>query len=96
MGIAFITHKASMSDAIESIYLAADADPDCDAFWVPVPYYEHNEEGKPEAMHLEGQDNYTNIHPDFYCEHLQKFTDLLRTPGCVHAALYPCYTTSIT
>ena len=59
--IAFITHKASMSDSIESIYLAAKEDPDCDAFWIPVPYYEHNSKGEPEFMRFEGQEFYPNL-----------------------------------
>jgi len=56
--VAFISHKASMSDSIESIYLAAKADPACDAFWIPVPYYEHNKEGKPETLCFEGAGHY--------------------------------------
>jgi len=56
--VAFISHKAAMSDSIESIYLAAKQDPDCDAFFVPVPYYEHNKEGKPETLKYEGPEHY--------------------------------------
>jgi len=54
----FITHRASMSDSIESIYLAAKADPDCDAFWIPVPHIMHNLEGKPDIVHFEGAEHY--------------------------------------
>ncbi|MCL2603268.1 MAG: CDP-glycerol glycerophosphotransferase family protein [Defluviitaleaceae bacterium] len=108
--VVFISHKASMSDSIESIYLAAKEDPDCDAYWIPVPYYEHNTEGKPETLRFEGADCYPNIecvdweqydittrcpdviftfsaydannkvssiHPDFYCQRLREFTDML-------------------
>jgi len=39
--IAFLPYKASMWDSMESIWLAAKDDPDCDAFVVPVPYYEY-------------------------------------------------------
>jgi hypothetical protein len=37
--VAFLSYKASMSDCIETIYLAAKADPMCDAYWIPIPYY---------------------------------------------------------
>jgi len=42
--MAFITYRAAQSDAIESIYFAAKEDPDCNAYWIPVPYYEYEEE----------------------------------------------------
>jgi hypothetical protein len=36
----FLSYKAAMSDSLESIYLAAKEDPDCDAYWIPIPYSE--------------------------------------------------------
>ena len=36
----FLPYKASMWDSLESIYLAAKDDPDCDAFVMPIPYYD--------------------------------------------------------
>ena len=56
--IAFLSYKASMSDSIESIYLAAKDDPSCDAYWIPVPYYDVNADGTFGAMHYEGTDYY--------------------------------------
>jgi hypothetical protein len=41
----FLSYKASMSDSIESIYHAAKEDPNCDAYWIPIPYYERNPDG---------------------------------------------------
>lgn len=107
----FISYKASMSDSLESIYLAAKADPNCDAYWIAVPYFDFNADRSVNAMHYEGADYYgshievtdwqsydisaqrpdviftfapydtnnfvTKIHPDFYCERLRNFTDLL-------------------
>ena len=29
-----------MWDSLESVWQAADADPDCDAYVVPIPYYD--------------------------------------------------------
>lgn len=43
--IVFLPYKASMWDSMESVWRAADADPDCDAYVVPIPYYERNAEG---------------------------------------------------
>lgn len=109
--IAFLSYKASMSDSIESIYLAAKADPACDAYWIPIPYYDRKPNGKIGSMQYEGSGYYadnieitdwktynikarhpdviftfnpydsgnyvTSVHPDFYCEHLRNYTDLL-------------------
>jgi len=52
--IAFLSCKASMSDSIELIYLAAKADPDCDAYWIPVPYFDRNPDGSHGDVHYEG------------------------------------------
>lgn len=56
--IAFISYKASMSDSIESIYLAAKADPFCDAFFIPIPYYNVTPDNSLGMMHYEGADCY--------------------------------------
>ena len=109
--IVFLSYKASMSDSLESIYLAAKADPCCDAFWIPIPYYDRKPDGSFGEMHYEGDECYgknvkctdfreydfeshrpdvvftfnpydfnnyvTSVHPDFYCERLRNFTDML-------------------
>lgn len=59
--IAFLSYNASMSDSIESIYLAAKADPTCDAVWLPIPYYERNPDGTLGSLHYEGAEYYPNI-----------------------------------
>jgi len=56
--IAFLSYKSSMSDCLESIYLAAKADPDCDAYWIPIPYFERNYDGSFGASHYEGAEHY--------------------------------------
>ena len=43
--IVFLPYKASMWDSLESVYLAAKADENCDAYVVPIPYYDRNEDG---------------------------------------------------
>lgn len=52
--VAFLPYKASMWDSLESVWMAADADPDCDAYVVPIPYYDKNQDGSFGAFHYEG------------------------------------------
>lgn len=58
--VAFFCYKASMSDCFESIYFAAKADPQCDAYFVPIPYYDRNADGSFGTMHLEGIGYYSD------------------------------------
>ena len=127
--IAFISYKASMSDSLESIYLAAMDDPGSDAYFIPVPYYNRNKDASfgdmvyegtgfyDESINLtdwqsydmearrpdviftfnpyDGQNLWTSIHPDFYCERLVKFTDMLvYVPYFVTADDIPDYFTT--
>lgn len=50
----FLPYKASMWDSLESVWEAADADPDCDAYVVPIPYYDRNPDGSLGKYHYEG------------------------------------------
>lgn len=50
----FMPYKASMWDSLESVWQAADADPDCDAYVVPIPYYDKNRDGTLGTYHYEG------------------------------------------
>lgn len=43
--VVFLPYKASMWDCMESVWEAADADPECEALVVPIPYYEKNGQG---------------------------------------------------
>ena len=43
-----------MWDSLERVWRAADADPDCDAYVVPIPYYDKNQDGSLGAFHYEG------------------------------------------
>ena len=56
----FISSKADMSDSIESIYLAAKDDPDCDAYWIPAPYFDVNEHKQAVVMHCESEGYYSD------------------------------------
>ena len=59
--VAFFPYKASMWDALESVYLAAKEDPDCDAYCVPIPYYDRNPDKSLGQMHYEGNEYPKNI-----------------------------------
>ncbi len=54
--IVFFPYKASMWDSLESVYFAAKEDPDCDAYCVPIPYYDLNPDHSLGKMHYEGGD----------------------------------------
>lgn len=54
--IVFFPYKASMWDSLESVYLAAKEDSECDAYCVPIPYYDLNPDHSFGKMHYEGKD----------------------------------------
>ncbi len=49
----FLPYKASMWDSMESVWLAAKDDPQCDAYVVPIPYYDRLPDGTLGQMHDE-------------------------------------------
>ena len=58
----FLPYKASMWDSLESVWKAADADPDCDAYVIPIPYFDKNPDGSFREEHYEG-DQYPDYVP---------------------------------
>jgi len=50
----FLPYKASMWDSLESVWKAADEDPNCDAYVIPIPYYNKNPDGSFRELHYEG------------------------------------------
>ncbi len=64
--IVFLPYKASMWDSLESVYLAAREDEMCDAYVVPIPYYDKNADGSFGQMHYEGGDYPDNIEITHY------------------------------
>lgn len=59
--VVFFPYKASMWDSLESVYLAAKEDPECDAYCVPIPYYDRNPDRSLGQMHYEGNEYPKNI-----------------------------------
>ncbi|MBQ5850410.1 MAG: hypothetical protein IIW54_06315 [Lachnospiraceae bacterium] len=58
--IVFLPYKASMWDSLESVWKAADEDEACDAYVIPIPYFDKNPDGSFKQMHYEG-----NEYPDY-------------------------------
>ncbi len=58
----FLPYKASMWDSLESVWKAADEDPNCDAYVIPIPYYDRNPDGSFREEHYEG-DQYPDYVP---------------------------------
>lgn len=56
----FLPYKASMWTALESIWMEADADPECDAVVMPIPYYELSGSGRKKKLCYEGE-----LFPDY-------------------------------
>lgn len=52
--IVFLPYKASMWDSLESVWKAADADENTDAYVIPIPYYDKNPDGSFREEHYEG------------------------------------------
>lgn len=58
--IVFMPYKRSMWDSLESVWKAADEAPDCDAYVVPIPYYDRKPDGMFGEFHYEGSE-----YPDY-------------------------------
>lgn len=56
----FLPYKASMWDSLESVWRAADEDPNCDAYVIPIPYYDKDSDGSFREEHYEG-----DLYPDY-------------------------------
>lgn len=52
--IVFLPYKADMWDSMESIWRAAEEDETCDAFVIPIPYFERKHDGSLGTLHYEG------------------------------------------
>lgn len=56
----FLPYKASMWDSLESVWKAADADENIDAYVIPIPYFKRQEDGKLGEEHYEA-----DLYPDY-------------------------------
>lgn len=58
--VVFLPYKASMWDSLESVWKAAEEDPECDAYVIPIPYYDRNPDGSFREEHYEG-----SLYPEY-------------------------------
>lgn len=58
--VVFLPYKASMWDSLESVWKAAEMDPECNVYVIPIPYYDKNQDGSLGKMHYEG-----DLYPDY-------------------------------
>lgn len=58
--IVFLPYKASMWDSLESIWMAAKNDENCESFVIPIPYFDRSSNGEFTKMHYEA-----NEFPDY-------------------------------
>lgn len=58
----FLPYKASMWDSLESVWRVAEADQDCDAYVIPIPYFDRGPDGRFQEGHYEG-DQYPDYVP---------------------------------
>ncbi len=58
--VVFLPYKASMWDSLESVWKAADEDPNCDAYVIPIPYFDKNPDGSFREEHYEG-----DLYPEY-------------------------------
>ncbi len=52
--VVFLPYKASMWDSLESVWEAASADENTDAYVIPIPYFDKNPDGSFREEHYEG------------------------------------------
>lgn len=77
--VVFLPYKASMWDSLESVWMAADKDPDCDAYVIPIPYYDKNSDGSFKEMHYEG-----DLYPEYVpITHYEAYDFAIRKPDVI-------------
>lgn len=54
--VIFLPYKASMWDSLESVWKAAAEDETCEAFVIPIPYFDKNPDGTFGQLHYEGNE----------------------------------------
>ena len=100
-GIVFLPYLASMWDCMESVWQAADSDKEhCNAYIMPIPYCNKNEDGTPNEWFLDvekfppglpllpwDKTDLSQLHPDIIVIH-NPYEDRGRI-NCVDARYYP-------
>lgn len=58
--VVFLPYKAAMWDSLESVWMAARDDEECNAYVIPIPYYDLDENRNFKEMHYEG-----DLYPEY-------------------------------
>lgn len=78
--VVFLPYKASMWDSLESIWKAADADPECEAYVVPIPYYTLDEKRNFKEFFYEG-----DLYPEYVpVTHYKEYDLELHHPDVIY------------
>lgn len=78
--VVFMPYKASMWDSLESIWKAACEDPECDAYVVPIPYYDRNPDYSFGDLHYDG-----NGFPDYVpITDYREYNEFKRRPDVIY------------
>lgn len=78
--VVFLPYKCAMFDSLWSIFTAADSDPLCDAYLIPIPYYDRNPDGSLGEFHYEG-----NEYPaDLHITHYEAYDIAARKPDVIY------------
>jgi hypothetical protein len=78
--VVFMPYKVSMWDSLESIWRAADEDPQCDVYVIPIPYYDRNPDQSFGEFHYEGGDM-----PDYVpVTHFECYNLSIRRPDIIY------------
>ena len=78
--IVFLPYKAAMWDSLESIWRAAEEDPRCHAYVIPIPYYDRNPDFSFGKLHYEG-----DLFPEYVpITHYTKYNLLEKKPDVIY------------
>lgn len=94
MEAVFFPYKASMWDSLESVWMAAEEDGDCEAYVVPIPYYDRSPDGTFTTYHYEGNEMPDYVSVTYY----EDYAEQIRRPDIVfiHNPYDQCnYVTSV-
>lgn len=67
--VVFLPYKVSMWDSLESVWMAADDDPDCESYVIPIPYYDRGSDGSLTKEHYEGDEYPDDVPVTHYSEY---------------------------
>lgn len=78
--VIFMPYKASMWDSLESVWMAAKEDENCEVYVVPIPYYDRNKDHSFGEFHYEG-----GLFPKYVpITHYEEYDMDLRRPDVVY------------